>query len=175
MSFNQRKIGDNFNEYLEHLELIDVIKWNITENYFYINVDNKTKKFKKKFSVKLGSVLKNLNNYGFNKIGNKIIFLKDRFGSIFKDKKIIDSKILELSRNGIDLNDRQTRVYEYLLSNNLLSQDNKIAFTDNSSKCDMFEDKEYELDYDFLEDFPLIFKDQFNYLSKDNNLPIIDF
>lgn len=175
MSCNQRKIGYNFDEYLEHLESIDVIKWNITENYFFINIDNKTKKFKKKFSIKLGTVLKNLNNYGFNKIGNKIIFLKDRFGSIFKDKKIIDSKILELSRIGNDLNDRQTRVYEYLLSNNLLSQDNKIAFTDNSSKCDMLEDKEYELDYDFLEDFPLIFKDQFNYLPIDNKLPIIDF
>ena len=67
--------------------------------------------------------------------------MKDVFGSIFKDKKIIDSKILEISKIGNDLNDKQTRVRQYLLSNNLLSPNNKITFTNNSSKCNLFEDK----------------------------------
>ena len=141
MPSNKRKIGNNINEYLEQLESIGVIKWNTTNNYFFINKDYKTTNVKNKFSVKLGSVLKNLNNYGFNKRENKIIFLKDVFGSIFKDKKIIDSKILEISKIGNDLNDKQTRVRQYLLSNNLLSPNNKITFTNNSSKCNLFEDK----------------------------------
>ena len=140
MSCNKRKIGDNIDEYLEHLESIDAIKWNITKNYFFIN-NYKIVNVKNKFSNKLGSVMKNLNNYGFNKIDNKIIFLKDEFGSIFKDKKIIDSKILEISRNGKNFKDKKTRVYQYLISNNLLSPNNKIVFTNNSSTYNLFEDK----------------------------------
>jgi len=130
MSYN-RKIGNNIDEYLENLESIGAIKWNITNNYFFINKNYKISSGKKKFSIKLGSVMKNLNNYGFNKINNKIMFLKDEFGSIFKDKKIIDSKILEISRNGNNFEDKKTRVYQYLKSNNLLSLDNKIIFTNN--------------------------------------------
>ena len=219
MSSNKKKISNNINEYIGQLEILGIIKWNTTNNYFFINKNYKIVNVKNKFSVKLGSVLKNLNNYGFNKIENKIVFLKDVFGSIFKDKKIIDPKILEISKIGNDLKDKQNRVHQYLLSNNLLSPNNKIVFTNNSSKCNLFEgkksinnfyqpapkkqkidqdkdrdlfklddeskiqkldqneDKEGELNNDFLNDFPLPFpfQEQFNDWSMNNHPLIFDY